>query len=205
MSWRTPSAALIGAAVTFLVLSLMQALVTSDVRELKEIRGGRIVDFVRLKRVSEPEVKKRELPSRAQPEKPPPPPDIDTSNVPQPGSLEIAAAVPEVAAGLELAGGPGAEAAAGNDADAVPLVRVSPQYPARAMQRGVEGWVHLRFTVTEAGTVKDAVVVEAEPANYFEQAALTAVGKYRYKPKIEDGRPVERAGVELVMSFRLER
>jgi protein TonB len=205
MSWRYPAAALSGAAVTFLILSLMQTLVTSDVGELKEIKAGRIVDFVRLKKAAEPEVKKRELPNRAQPEKPPPAPDVDTSNVPQPGALEVSAAIPDLSAGLDLAGGPGMAAAAASDADAVPLVRVSPQYPARAMQRGVEGWVHLRFTVTEAGAVKDAVVVAAEPANYFEQAALTAVGKYRYKPKIDDGRAVERPGVELVMSFRLER
>jgi len=53
--------------------------------------------------------------------------------------------------------------------------------------------------------VTDEAVVRAEPENYFEQAALSAVRKYRYKPKIEQGKPVERPGVELIIAFRLER
>jgi protein TonB len=99
----------------------------------------------------------------------------------------------------------GAAAAAANDTDVVPLVRVNPQYPARAMQRGIEGWVHLEFTITEAGTTKDIAVVEADPVNVFEAAAVAAVRKYKYKPKVEQGQPVERPGVAVMLSFKLHR
>jgi len=112
--------------------------------------------------------------------------------------------MPAFEASLDIGNGGGAAAAA-NDADVVPLVRVNPQYPARAMQRGVEGWVHLAFTVTEAGTTKDIEVVEAEPTNYFEDAAVAAVRRYKYRPKLENGEAVARPGVELVLSFKLNR
>jgi protein TonB len=52
--------------------------------------------------------------------------------------------------------------------------------------------------------VKDAAVVKAEPERYFEEAALNAVRRYKYKPKIVDGEPVERPGVEVIISFRLQ-
>ena len=121
--------------------------------------------------------------------------------------MEIAAAMPEFEADLDLGKGPGdgGASAAANDTDVVPLVRVNPQYPARAMQRGIEGWVHLAFTITPAGTTKDIAVVEAEPANVFEDAAIAAVRKYKYKPKVENGQPIERSGVEVMLAFKLNK
>lgn len=204
MIGRIGFAAAVAAGITFGLFFLMQALIRTGPGELDESAGGRIVDFVRLKREAEPEVKKRELPSRAQPEKPPPPPEMEMARAEAPNALEIAAAMPAFEPEMELAGGPGNGGAGPSDADVVPLVRVSPQYPPRALQRGVEGWVHLRFTITEAGTVKDAEVVAAEPERYFEEAALNAVRRYKYKPKIVDGEPIERPGVEVIISFRLQ-
>jgi protein TonB len=194
-----------GALAAFAVLSVMQELVTREPPEIKDVRAGRIVDFVRLKRESQPEVKKRELPDRAQPEKPPPPPEMEMAEAEAPDALQIAASMPAFEPEMDLAGGPAGGGGAGpSDADVVPLVRVSPQYPPRALQRGVEGWVHLRFTITEAGTVKDVEVVKAEPPSYFEEAAMNAVRKYKYKPKVLDGEAVERPAVELILSFRLQ-
>lgn len=203
MSGRYPMAAVLSAAITFGIFTVMQSLVSREAGELKDVKVGRIVDFVRLKRDTQPEVKKRELPPRQQPEKEPPPPEIDMSQLPAPNALEIAAAMPAFEPQMEMAAGPGG-AGGNSDSDAVPLVRVSPQYPPRAMARGVEGWVHLRFTVTEAGTVRDVQVVKAEPRNYFEEAAMNAVRKYKYKPKVENGNPVARQGVEVIISFRLQ-
>jgi protein TonB len=204
MTLRYATSVVLGALAAFAVLSVMQELVTREHPELKEARGGRIVDFVRLRRESEPEVKKRELPDRAQPEKPPPPPEMELAQAEAPNALEIAAAMPAFEPEMDLAGPGGAGGAGVSDAEVVPLVRVSPQYPPRALQRGVEGWVHLRFTITEAGTVKDVAVVKAEPPHYFEEAAMNAVRKYKYRPKVVEGHAVERSGVEIILSFRLQ-
>ena len=72
-TFRYPLATFLGAVVSIAVLTLMQSLVTRKNPELKDLEKVTIVDFVRLKRSSEPEVKKRELPSkREKPEAPPP-------------------------------------------------------------------------------------------------------------------------------------
>ena len=94
---------------------------------------------------------------------------------------------------------------AGSDRDVIPLVRVSPEYPSRALARGLEGWVQVRFTITPTGTVKDAIAVNAEPKGVFEDAALKAVLRYRYNPKVEGGVAVERVGIDLIIRFVLEK
>ena len=85
----------------------------------------------------------------------------------------------------------------------LPIVKVAPVYPERAIKAGIEGDVLLEFVVTETGAVRDAVVVEAKPSGVFEQAALNAVGKFKYKPRIVDGKPVETTGVRNRFSFAI--
>ena len=94
-------------------------------------------------------------------------------------------------------------AAIGLDGDVVPLVRIEPQYPNRAMTHGIEGWVQLQFTITAAGTVRDPVVVDANPRGYFEDAAVKAVSRWKYQPKMHEGRAVERVGNRVVLRFDL--
>jgi protein TonB len=93
---------------------------------------------------------------------------------------------------------------AGSDRDVVPLVRIAPDYPPRALQRGIEGWVQVQFTITPTGTVKDAKVVNAEPKQMFDDAALKSIARWRYNPKIENGTAVERVGVQTIIRFQLE-
>ncbi len=90
---------------------------------------------------------------------------------------------------------------AGSDRDALPLVRVEPEYPPRAVERGIEGWVQLRFDITAAGAVAGAVVVDSEPEGVFDEAALRAVSRWRYNPKLEAGVAVERRGVQVILRF----
>ena len=47
------------------------------------------------------------------------------------------------------------------------------------------------------------MVLEAEPSGVFDQAALDAVGKFRYKPKVVDGEPVEITGVRNRFTFEI--
>jgi protein TonB len=93
---------------------------------------------------------------------------------------------------------------AGSDRDTVPIVRVPPQYPPAAVERGTEGWVRVRFSVTAAGSVRDVVVVDSEPRAVFDQAAVAAVARWRYNPRIDGGVAVERIGVETLLRFRLD-
>jgi TonB family protein len=81
---------------------------------------------------------------------------------------------------------------------------MAPTYPARARERNVEGWVDLEFTVTKDGTTRDTVVRAAEPANTFDRAAMDAVKRWRYEPRVVNGAVVEQR-VETRLRFMLSQ
>ena len=85
----------------------------------------------------------------------------------------------------------------------LPIVEVAPIYPSRALALKAEGQVLVEFVVTEAGTVRDALVVESEPRGIFDQAALEAVAKFKYKPRVVDGKAVATPGVRNRIVFEL--
>ena len=201
MGLRFPAAFVIAFAVTFGLFWVMQALIGVE-GALDKDASRRVVDFVRLKRESETETKKRKLPDKKPPEEQPPPPDLNLSQNLRP-DMEGGDVMPILDTSVELAGGPSG-VAAGADTDIVPLVRVNPQYPMRAQQRGIEGWVEVEFTISAAGTVKNPKVVAYHPSTIFNRAALRAIRKWKYNPKIEEGKAVERPGVVVRLSFDLE-
>jgi protein TonB len=86
----------------------------------------------------------------------------------------------------------------------VPLFRVPPKYPARAASRQIEGWVKVEFTIQTDGSVDDAVVVGSEPENIFDDAALTAISKWKFKEKIVNGVAVPQRAVQR-LQFKLEK
>jgi protein TonB len=92
----------------------------------------------------------------------------------------------------------------GIDTEVIPRVRVNPDYPPQAITRGLEGWVQVRYTVTAIGTVRDAVVVASEPGTTFDEAALKAIARWRYNPRVENGEAVERVGLQTIIRFELE-
>ena len=85
----------------------------------------------------------------------------------------------------------------------VPLLRVPPKYPARAADRHIEGWVKVEFTIQTDGSVDDAVVVSSEPENIFDDAALKAIGKWKFKEKIVNGVAVKQRAVQKI-TFNLK-
>jgi TonB family protein len=88
------------------------------------------------------------------------------------------------------------------DSDPLPHVRVEPAYPPQASRRGLEGWVHVRFTVTTAGSVVDVVVVRSSHP-VFERAAVAAARKWKYQPALEAGQPIE-SRQETVIRFQMD-
>ena len=196
---RYPTAALAAAAVTFGLFFTMQSLIKSQRATIDDNKKSWQLDFVRLKRDEALNRKERKKPQKLERPDPPPQSAPPADNTP----AEMAVDIPLFDAGLGLGDGPGL--GGGADSDVVPMVRVNPQYPSRAAARGVEGWVHLRFTVTPQGTTSEIQVVEADPRGYFETAAKAAVKRYKYKPKVDGGVAVERPGVEVMLTFELEK
>jgi protein TonB len=90
-----------------------------------------------------------------------------------------------------------------SDGEYLPIVKVAPVYPSRALSRGLEGYVIVEFTVTRQGTVRDASVVEST-STLFERAAVDAALKFKYKPRVIDGEAVEVPGVRNKITFEIE-
>ena len=80
---------------------------------------------------------------------------------------------------------------------------VAPDYPRAAQRRNITGAVELQFTVTTDGRVRGLTILNSEPAETFDEAALDAVTQWRFEPVLENGAAVEkRTAVRL--SFNLE-
>ena len=171
------------------------------------------IEFVRLRREVEIEEKQREKPERAKPEQAPVTP---TLSVAKEEGVDLGLDVEALAAGLGAefgsAGGGGGDgtgkgglafSAGLSDRDPLPLVRVEPQYPQQARQRKLEGWVQVRFTISTAGSVRDAAVVKSSDS-LFERSAIQAVNKWKYQPQMQEGKPTEAPDQQVVLRFKME-
>lgn len=198
MTLRLASSALFAAVVTLGLLAGMQQLTARGRRAPERIRATPI-EIARPERETETDTERRRRPPpRARPPAPPDPRSWRPRPTTRPRErLDLGAALfaPELDLAIPGLGG------VPSDADVSPLLRVPPQYPPRAAQRGIEGWVLVEFTVAETGAVRDVVVVDADPPHIFDHAALRAVRKWKYQPKRLNGRPVERTGVQAVLRF----
>ena len=132
-----------------------------------------------------------------------PPPEIPQQDFDQiDADSNIGAINPpdSMSADLDLSIGTGLSA---SDGEFLPIVKVAPQYPARASSRGIEGYVILSYTVTKQGTVLNPVVIEAQPENIFNRAAIKSALRYKYKPRVIDGVPQDVPGVKTRITFKL--
>jgi len=144
---------------------------------------------------------------RTKPEREPRPETPDTPRVGPGDDERVVRVLPDFirisgSSGMGLTKGGGLPM--GVDRDVTPLVRVDPVYPPRLEARGIEGSVHVQFNVTAAGTVRDAIVVASEPRSVFDAAALEAIARWRYNPRVEGGVAMERVGFQAVIRFELE-
>ncbi|MCA9512694.1 MAG: energy transducer TonB [Myxococcota bacterium] len=194
--------AALGALVTFGLFFVMQALIAMGDNRPDEASHGKVIDFVRLKREEQIAEKEREKPELERPDDAPPPPPMSMSKADPTesggsglmGGLDLG--------GPEGIGGMGLGAAV--DSEAIPLVRIEPTYPPRAQERGTEGWVEVEFTITPRGTVEEPVVVAYYPSTIFNNAALRAVRRWKYNPKVVDGKPVAFK-TKVHLDFELEK
>ena len=134
---------------------------------------------------------------RPQEDEPPPetmPPEFDMT---PPAEVDSSAARPNL-------GFKGKKAGVFADGSYVPIFQVPPVYPRRALERGIEGCVMLKFTVTKVGSTKDPSVEWAVPPGIFDRAAMRSALKYKYKPQIRDGEAIEVPNVRTVVIFKIE-
>jgi len=195
---RVPIAVILGAIFTTSVFWLLWHLVGRqvDVTTLKEAQR---IDFSRLRKDTEVQTKRDQKVER---ERPPPTPEMPKMSFSTSGvENNVATLTPVVDARGAMTR---MSMSAGSDRDVIPLVRIAPDYPPRALSRGLEGWVKVQFTITPTGTVKDPKVVDSMPKEIFDDAALKSIARWRYNPRVEGGVAVERVGVQTIIRFQLE-
>lgn len=200
MIGRYAFSVVVGVVVTLSLLFLMNILIVTGKQALTKPRDRAKLEFVRVRRNETLNVED------FTPEKPPKPPETPPETPPQemdlidPNAPTINIAAPTVNADTSI-GGPGSMNIA--EGDYLPIVRVAPVYPARALSRGLEGYVDLSFTVTTAGTTRDPIVIQST-SSLFERAAIRAVLKFKYKPRVVDGVPVDVPNVKTRITFKIE-
>jgi protein TonB len=74
----------------------------------------------------------------------------------------------------------------------IPESKVEPEYPELARVARLEGNVILQAIIHDDGTVGEIEVLRTNRPNMgFEEAAMEAVSQWRYKPALQNGKPVE--------------
>ncbi len=192
---------MIGLVVTAGLFWMMQYLIATADRSLNESKTGALLDFVRLKR--DESIQRRQLkPKKPPPPKAPPPqpPTPKLENL-DPSAEKIAISAVPVETDIEMSGGFSLGVGEG---DYLPIVKVAPIYPARALQRGLEGFCVVQYTVTNLGTIKDPVIVEDQcSSSLFHRSSLQAALKFKYKPRVIDGEAVEVPGVQNKFTYEI--
>lgn len=88
------------------------------------------------------------------------------------------------------------------DKDPTPLVRIPPVFPNRFLQGDSSGYCRVQFDVSPEGqpfNVRATLCTNKQ----LKSATVKSVQKWKYAPKIQDGRPVSRAGLETTIRFDL--
>ena len=185
--WLGSSA--IGALVTFCLFVLMYTLISADF-QLQEKKDK--LSFEIATKVEDIKIVERQT-NVAKVRKvitPPPPPTIARQAATQPtvaiASLE--GAIPEFEA-------PKLDRESFkirvSDRDAQPLVRIPPQMPPRAEK---SGHCEMRFDVSPEGAPFNVVATYCT-SSVFKRSSIRNVQRWKYNPKIVDGRAVSRTGV----------
>lgn len=208
---RVPIALALAVVVGLGLFLGMHYLILDEGRDLDRVTDLGSIEFVRVDRDEETRLKERQKPEPPpKPERPPPPPDLEVNDPTKPRTPTPDMQMPNLNLPTNVSGGPylgGFSAGnmnSGQEGEIIPLVRIEPQYPRRAAMRGIEGYVTVAFTILPDGSVSNPQVVDAEPRRIFDREAIRAILKWKFKPKVVNGQPVEQQATQ-TLTFNMER
>ncbi len=190
------SLSLVAAVVLGLVVFMaMRALIATDGLFQEPDKSHTFLNFVRVDAAKDDvNTKDRRIPDPPPPpETPPDVPDMSAQIMNMNTNLNMD--MPKIGNQLNKGEGPflgslsAGDGMSGFDTDVIPVVRVPPAYPQRAKQAHLEGSVTMAVTIRPDGTVADVQVIESNPARLFDQAAIQAMQRWKFRPKIVNGKP----------------
>jgi protein TonB len=192
----------ISGTVVALVLFLIMHSLISGSRNLNRDNDQPLrLDFIQVDVDELENIKERKPPPEPKPpEKPPPPPKLTVDSPDRPQQEMPDMEMPKISLAVASGGGPylGGWSAGdpGAEGDVIPIVRIEPQFPREALIEGISGYVLVEFTIEPDGTVSDPKVLESEPRRMFDRNAIRAIYKWKFKPRIVDGKPVARRATQ---------
>lgn len=191
----------VAAIVTFLLFTFMMALIAGEFEAQKKYGAANfeinptVEDIKVIRRENKVQQVKRVI-------TPPPPPMIERQQAKQPteaiASLE--GAIPEFEAPkidrqsfkIQV-----------SDRDAQPLVRIPPVVPPRFLEGDNSGYCKMQFDVSPEGQPFNVQALVCT-TSVLKNASIKNVQKWKYNPKIVDGRAVSRSGVQTRIRFDLK-
>ncbi len=204
---RYLSALILGVLISLGLFFLMQSLIDSGEQNTNASSEGQIMEFIRIREDETLSIKDRRKPQKPKPPKePPPPPKLIVEKQVKPTMNRIKIEIPNIDLPSIAGGGPFLGNWAGNplaEGDVLPIVRIDPQWPREALVEGIEGYVVVEVTIGADGSVKDVRVIQAEPKRMFDRNVIRAVLKWKFKPRIINGVPVERKAIQM-LEFTLD-
>ncbi len=195
----------LGVLLAFFVFWVMQWMIHPEVGGDQRSDEITMVDFIRSMQDTSSEKKNR---NAKEPPKPKIPPMLKVPALKQNAPQKLDISMPNIDASLASFKG---DAIGGmlsgygfGDSDVVPLVQVEPRYPAQALSRKIEGYVVVRMQISKLGSVEEVEVIDAKPKGVFEREAIRAAWRYKFKPKLVDGKPVSQVAT-LPFEFNLDK
>ena len=191
-------------AVTLVLFWLMNLMIRND-EILEKLDSKRsYLNFIRI----DPEQNSVQTKHRKIKEPPPPPesppetPDFKAQIVNI--TTDLSMNMPTIGVPMNDGSGPylgslqSGQGLAGFDTDVIPVVQIPPTYPRRAKQARIEGFVTMEVLIRPDGTVSGAKVIESDPPRLFDDAAIDAMQRWKFRPKIVDGTPVSQRAKQTI-------
>ncbi|HSX85075.1 MAG TPA: TonB family protein [Cellvibrio sp.] len=88
---------------------------------------------------------------------------------------------------------------------AMPFIKVQPNYPTSASSRGIEGYVDVIFDVAPTGATENIRIIHAVPSSIFNSSVVQAIKRWKYKPRMVNDAPVKSFDVRERITFELEK
>lgn len=195
-------------AVNIVIFFLILQLVSNEQKPLNKIASVNFLDFIHVREKTKTEERKVEEKKQQllKEEETLPAPDLPRPEIKEPAKIQAKLPRPEINIPLSINGIPyigdflksgqapvkAAPLAPVIVTKLVPILKIKPAYPPRALHSGVEGVVTVEFTIAVDGSVKNPNIIKSDPPKIFDRSVLKAITKWKFNPEVVDGKTVAR-------------
>jgi protein TonB len=189
------------------VFSFMAFMVSADSSRHMKKADSLAFNMVMVEEDSAIQRRQRAVPEKPETPRAPEQPIVRTSNTPAPSNISSVSSMTlgldTSISGLEISSPEFGDF--GVTQNVMPLSRVEPNYPSRALKRNIEGSITLSFNIDPNGRTVDIKVTSAQPKRIFDREAIRAIKKWRFQPKVVDGVAVSQFGMSQTIEFKMNK